>query len=82
MRIKILFLDKKNLLLPIVILAFIISGLAEPVVKNSLVENWNQTLIERVIRNENKVVEILNKKIQKLVEVKKDLVKSLKAELP
>lgn len=82
MRIKNLFLEKKNLLLPVVILAFIISGLAEPVVKNYLVENWNQTLIERVIRNESKVVDILNKKIQKLIEAKNDLINSIRTELP
>lgn len=82
MIIKNLFRDNKNLLLVILVIAFIVSGIIEPLVKSSLISNWNENLIEKIIRNENKIISVVNNKIEQVLEVKNELKKILATKLP
>lgn len=59
--------NKKFLFLLILSLAFIISGLLEPVIRKNIVKGWEQDLILRVIDNENRILGLFNDKVNNIV---------------
>lgn len=74
------FLYKRNLLLLFLISALIISGLIEPILKKSFTENWDKNLIEKIIRNENKIIDVINNLTDEIVFEKIELKHLLKTE--
>lgn len=59
--------NKKFLFFLILSLAFIISGLLEPVIRNNIVKGWEQDLILRVINNENRILGLFNDKMNNII---------------
>lgn len=77
MRIENLWSNKKILFLVFLIFAFAASGLLEPIIRSNKIKNWNSDLVYRIEKNENKILDAFNKKINNLVGIKEFLKKSI-----
>jgi signal transduction histidine kinase len=77
MRIENLWSNKKNLFLILLIFAFVVSGLLEPLIRSNKIKNWDSDLVYRIEKNENKILNAINRKINNIVELSGSLKKSI-----